>query len=144
MAANTSHLNDLFSTVLIHNILIFFMLSTSSLMRCQTFADCHRHCAMREGGGDGYFWSKKGIGRTVLFKWCTSHPADMLRPHENGHYIRFAPNYSYFDPALHRVPVRARVRCPSLFYSVRVPSVTCIASRLVQYHTTGITFASHR
>ena len=107
MAANISHLNSLFSIVLLHNILIFIMLSTSSLMRYQTFADFRRHCAMREGGGGG----KKGIRRTVLFKCCPSHPADTFRPHEDGHYIWFASNYSYFSQAPHQVPVQ----CPSFF-----------------------------
>jgi len=35
-------------------------------MEEQIFADSYRHCAMREGGEDGHFWCKKGIGRKVL------------------------------------------------------------------------------
>ena len=42
------------------------MLSTGLLMHGQIFADSHRHCAMREGGEDGHFWCKKGIGRTLV------------------------------------------------------------------------------
>ena len=35
-------------------------------MQGQIFADSYRHCAMREGGGDGHFWCGKGH-RTNLF-----------------------------------------------------------------------------
>jgi len=37
-------------------------------MQGQIFADSHRHCAMREGGENGHFWCKKGIGE----KFCPS------------------------------------------------------------------------
>jgi len=35
-------------------------------MHGQIFADSHRHFTMAEGGEDGHFWCKKGIGRKVL------------------------------------------------------------------------------
>jgi len=35
-------------------------------MQGQVFADSHRYCVMREGGEDGHFWCKNGIGRTLL------------------------------------------------------------------------------
>lgn len=35
-------------------------------MHCQILADSHKHCAMREGAENGYFWCEKGIGRNVL------------------------------------------------------------------------------
>ena len=36
------------------HIICYNMLSTGLLMQRQIFADSHRHCAMREGGEDGY------------------------------------------------------------------------------------------
>jgi len=44
----------------------FVMLSTGLLIQGRIFPDSYRHCAMREGGEDGHFWCKKGIGRKVL------------------------------------------------------------------------------
>ena len=41
------------------------MLSTGLLMQEQILADSHRHCTMGEGGEDGHFWCKTGIGRKV-------------------------------------------------------------------------------
>jgi len=52
--------------VIFKDSVTFFMLSTGLLMQGQIFADSHRHSAMREGGEDGHFWCKKGIGRILL------------------------------------------------------------------------------
>ena len=57
----------LHSLAIFKNSVIFLMLSAGLLMHGQIFADSYRHCAMREGGEDGYFWCKKGIGRNVFF-----------------------------------------------------------------------------
>ena len=68
MATNTRYLKRPF----LHQLVIFkdsvtsFMLSTGFLMQGQIFADSHRRCGMREGGGYGRLWRKKGIGRTLL------------------------------------------------------------------------------
>ena len=68
MATTTRHLNQPF----LHHLIIFedlatsLMLSMGLLMQGEIFADSHRHCAMREGGEDGHFWCKKGIGRLLL------------------------------------------------------------------------------
>ena len=48
------------------NSVTFCVLSTGLIMQGQIFADSHKHCVMREGGEDGHFWCKKGIGRKVL------------------------------------------------------------------------------
>ena len=52
--------------VIFKDSVTFFMLSTSLLMQGRIFANSHKHCAMREGGEDGHFWCKKGIGRILL------------------------------------------------------------------------------
>ena len=48
------------------NSVIFPMLSTGFLMHCQILADSHGHCAMGDGGENGYLWYEKGIGRKVF------------------------------------------------------------------------------
>ena len=52
--------------VIFKNTVTFCVLSTGLIMQGQIFADSHKHCVMREGGEDGHFWCKKGIGRKVL------------------------------------------------------------------------------
>ena len=140
MATNASHLKALFSTVLLHNILIFFMLSISSLMRCQIFADFHRHCATREGSRGRYFWSKKGIGWTVWFKCYTSHPA-------NTFHMRTATISGL--PLTTRTSAKLLIKFLSeLVFGVHFflcPSsdrATCIASRLLSHYQYHLRFIS--
>ena len=103
MATNASHLNALFSTVLLHNILIF-ILSTSSLMRYQIFADFRRHCAMREA--DTF-----GLKMALDEPFCSCGAHRILRTRSvHMRTARSAPNHPYFGQG-HQVPVR----CPSFF-----------------------------
>ena len=48
------------------NSVVFPMLSTGLRMHRQILADSHRHCAVGDGGENGYLWYKKGIGRKVF------------------------------------------------------------------------------
>ena len=49
-------------------------------MQGQIFADTHRYHTMREGGEDGHFWCKKGIGRKDLSSYFTCMKAkDVVR-----------------------------------------------------------------
>jgi len=68
MATNAKILKQPFPHhfVIFKDSVTFFILSRGLQMQGQVFADSHRHCVMREGGEDGHFWCKKGIGRTLL------------------------------------------------------------------------------
>ena len=76
MANNTRYfkLPFLHHLVIFKDSVTFFMLSTGLLMQGQIFADSHSHCTMREGGEDGHFWCKRGIGRKDLSYGFTSTP----------------------------------------------------------------------